>query len=117
MSDTNKKTPTAEERLAALEERLQAADKKQADQDKALAKMAKENDSLKAGLKASATPEKEVELVLPTQTFKVGGKEYKFASKKFILDKVEMTAIDALSDKDVLKKLVDKGSGVIVEVE
>ena len=53
---------------------------------------------------------------IPDQTFKVGDQEFKFVLAEFIYGEQKMTAIDALTDTDVLADLVDKKSGVIQEL-
>lgn len=54
---------------------------------------------------------------IPTDTFTVGKKKYKFAVPKFIMPgKGEFTALEALTDNGILAQLVKSGSEVIVEV-
>lgn len=113
MPENNNTTldPNVEARFAQMEE--------------ALASMQKENEFLKKSLskkETPAAPEKKEKPKTPDKTFTVDGKEYKFLVPVFrILNKerqpVDMTAVDALTDKDVLQALVYNKSGVIAEVE
>jgi hypothetical protein len=78
----------------------------------------KENAALqaKAAAPANAEPKK---ITLPTQPFKAIRKgeteeqEYVFAVAKFRFQAQDITAEDALTDPDLLQKLVDCQSGVI----
>lgn len=54
---------------------------------------------------------------LPEKPFKYDGKSYKFIVAKFFVPGVGiLTAKEALTDKEVLKYLVESGSTVIEEV-
>lgn len=75
---------------------------------KAAAELASEN----AALKENPATKK-----LPTKTFKVGSKEYRFTAAAFYLGGKKVTAEDALKDKNIQKELVEIGSGVIEPIK
>lgn len=73
-----------------------------------------ENKKLKAAV-AGPAPEEKPEL--PTAAFEVDKAKYKFVVAKFFVPGVGVvTAKEALTDKELLKKLVKEESGVIEEV-
>ncbi len=87
-----------------------------ANMQKQLDTLAKENEQLKAAVTTATEPAAEKPApTIPTQTFTgPDGVEYKFIAAKFIFNKQEVTATDALSDAALLARLVDSGSGLIV---
>ena len=85
--------------------------------EKGHAALTAENAALRKGLKAAETPAKEKpKPVIPTQTFQVGRKTYKFIVPAFRIGDKDMTATDALTDEELLADLVHNESGIITEV-
>lgn len=70
--------------------------------------------------KASAAPKSEAaaekKVTIPTATFKVAEKEYRFVSPVFFYKQQRITAEAALSDEALLAALVTMGSGAIKAV-
>lgn len=98
-------TPAAEIRLAQLEQGMLI--------------LQEENKALRSELAAVPAVTDAVPKTpkIPEKTFKVGGTEYKFVVPQFRNGKEIITAVDALTDKELLAELVAKGSGVIREIE
>ena len=77
----------------------------------------KENKELKAVLNKAAEPAKEAKpMVIPSETFTIDGRTFKFIVPKMIYNGQELTAIDALNDEAVLTDLVKRKAGCIQEV-
>jgi hypothetical protein len=60
---------------------------------------------------------KKKKVVIPTETFKADGVEYKFTAAAFRLDGKVVKAVDALKDEKVLAQLVEMKAGVIASVD
>ena len=108
------------ETIAEQQEKIAAQDKLIAAQDKQIETQNSLIQNVKnSGSKEDAAPEKKAErAVLPTKTFKVDKKEYRFTAPTFHLpgDAAPMTAEAALENKEVLKGLVEAKAGIIEEV-
>lgn len=88
-------------------EEFEALQAQYADLQKQLAKM----------VAADKAPEAPAKPEIPNKTFKVNGKEYKFKFAQFIIPGVgKRTALEALTDKDLLKRLVESNSGLVREI-
>lgn len=80
--------------------------------------LAEQNKKIEALLKAGeAVPVADVIPELPTKTFKVGEREFKFTIPQFIIPGIgKRTATEALADKATLETIVAKNLGVVKEV-
>jgi uncharacterized coiled-coil protein SlyX len=107
----NVAVPETEKRIAALEKQGDSQTKTIQQQNKTIEALTKQLKSVDA----PDTQEKEPP-VLPTKSFTVDGREFKFVVAEFFYKGESMTAVDALTEKEVLAALVEKGSGVIQEV-
>jgi hypothetical protein len=106
-----KKALTSEETMAQHAEKIDAL-------SKGLEFLTKENAALRKSIADNsngATAEK-VKPTIPTDTFKVKDKTYKFRVAHFRMDNKIITATDALTDEAILAALVEIGSGVLEEV-
>lgn len=120
MADT-----TPEARIDALEKSIEGLTKSldelksnNANLETVVGHLQSENAALKKQLNVAGKPEanKPEPAKIPDSPFTVNGKKYKFVIAKFRWKKELITATDAMTDKAILKELVDKNSGVIKEV-
>jgi predicted Zn-dependent peptidase len=93
-----------------LEERLAKA-------ETAINILQKENSTLKAFVSSAPGQKPPTEKPkLPEKTFKVDEKEYKFVVPSFNYKGQLITAVDALTDNEILIDLVKRKSGVIQQI-
>lgn len=124
-NNTQSATAALEAQVAKLTEdfsKLNELFKSQSKEMDAISKKVKTLQAENAELKKAAaeaddkTEGEEKVIELPTTLFEVNGLKYKFIVPKFIISGKQMTALDALSNPDLLAALVEKQSGLIALV-